>query len=57
MRTHQIPKPFLGLSVLKNVLVGATHAGGKQGEARYALALEALETTGMRQLPTVRRKV
>lgn len=50
MRTHQIPKPFLGLSVLENVLVGATHAGGAQGEAAYALALDALETTGMRGL-------
>jgi branched-chain amino acid transport system ATP-binding protein len=50
MRTHQIPKPFLGLTVLENVLVGATHAGGKTGEASYALALEALETTGMRRL-------
>jgi branched-chain amino acid transport system ATP-binding protein len=50
MRTHQIPKPFLGLTVLENVLVGATHAGGKRGEASYALALEALETTGMGQL-------
>ena len=50
MRTHQIPKPFLGLTVLENVLVGAMHAGGKRGEASYALALEALETTGMRQL-------
>lgn len=50
MRTHQIPKPFLGLTVLENVLVGATHAGGLQGAAGYALALESLETTGMRGL-------
>jgi branched-chain amino acid transport system ATP-binding protein len=50
MRTHQIPKPFLGLTVLENVLVGAIHAGGAKGEASYALALEALETTGMRAL-------
>lgn len=50
MRTHQIPKPFLGLTVLENVLVGATHAGGMQGEPGYALALEALERTGMRGL-------
>ena len=50
MRTHQIPKPFLGLSVLENVLVGTTHAGGARGEAAYALALDALETTGMRGL-------
>ncbi|MEO8242779.1 MAG: ATP-binding cassette domain-containing protein [bacterium] len=50
MRTHQIPKPFLGLTVLENVLVGATHAGRAKGEAGYALALEAVETAGMRSL-------
>ena len=50
MRTHQIPKPFGGLTVLENVLVGATHAGGGHGEAAYALALEALEVAGMRPL-------
>lgn len=50
MRTHQIPKPFLGLTVLENVLVGATHAGAAQGEAAYALALGALDTAGMRRL-------
>ena len=72
MRTHQIPKPFGGLTVLENVLVGATHAGGALGAAAYErpddwhanaahagdalgpaaheLALEALETAGMRSL-------
>jgi branched-chain amino acid transport system ATP-binding protein len=50
MRTHQIPKPFGGLTVLENVLVGATHAGGAQGEAGHALAIDALETAGMRHL-------
>lgn len=50
MRTHQIPKPFKGLTVLENVLVGATHAGDALGPAAYELALEALETAGMRSL-------
>jgi branched-chain amino acid transport system ATP-binding protein len=50
MRTHQIPKPFLGMTVLENVLVGATHAGAAQGEAAYALALQALDSAGMRGL-------
>jgi branched-chain amino acid transport system ATP-binding protein len=47
VRTHQIPKPFSGISVFENVLVAATHAGGARKSEAYDLALEALETCGM----------
>lgn len=47
VRTHQIPKPFAGLSVFENVLIGAMHAGETDREAAYSLAAEALEIAGM----------
>lgn len=50
IRTHQIPKPFAGLTVFENVLVGATHAGGFSGRASHLVALEALEQSGMAAL-------
>jgi len=50
MRTHQIPKPFLGLTVFENALVGATHAGGFAGDAAHTAALAAIEAAGMTSL-------
>ena len=50
MRTHQIPKPFAGLTVFENVLVGASHAGGLRGAAAHQLTLQALEDAGMAHL-------
>jgi branched-chain amino acid transport system ATP-binding protein len=47
VRTHQIPKPFSGITVFENVLVAATHAGGAHKSEAYDLALEALEICGM----------
>ncbi|MEM5584706.1 ABC transporter ATP-binding protein [Roseibium sp. AS2] len=47
VRTHQIPKPFLGITVFENVLVAATHAGGASQSDAYDLALDALDICGM----------
>ncbi|MEO9528137.1 ABC transporter ATP-binding protein [Roseibium sp.] len=47
VRTHQIPKPFLGITVFENVLVAATHAGGASHFDAYDLALDALDICGM----------
>ncbi|WP_323780676.1 ABC transporter ATP-binding protein [Thalassovita sp.] len=47
VRTHQIPKPFSGITVFENVLVAATHAGARRQSEAYDLALDALEICGM----------
>jgi branched-chain amino acid transport system ATP-binding protein len=46
-RSHQIPRPFTGLTVLENVLVGAFRGAGLHGTAAYDAALAALERTGL----------
>jgi branched-chain amino acid transport system ATP-binding protein len=52
-RTHQIPRPFDGLTVFENVLVGATFAGQtRRGEA-FARAHDAIETAGLTHLENV----
>jgi branched-chain amino acid transport system ATP-binding protein len=42
-RTYQVPRPFEGMTVFENVLVGATHGRGKSERASYQGAVEALE--------------
>ena len=46
-RTHQIPRPFAGMTVFENALVGATFAGGVHGRAAHAAALDALDVAGL----------
>jgi branched-chain amino acid transport system ATP-binding protein len=50
-RTSQIPRPFLGLTVFENVLVGSTFGSpGRRGAGRggrEAAAVEALDRAGM----------
>jgi branched-chain amino acid transport system ATP-binding protein len=47
-RTSQIPRPFEGLTVFENVLIGSTFgAGGRVLGTADAAAVDALETTGM----------
>jgi branched-chain amino acid transport system ATP-binding protein len=49
-RTHQVPRPFGGMTGLENVLTAATHgsaAGGAQADER---AIDALTTCGMLHL-------
>jgi branched-chain amino acid transport system ATP-binding protein len=45
-RTFQLVKPFAGLSVMENVVVGALNAAGSVGEAR-AKAMEAIRQLGL----------
>jgi branched-chain amino acid transport system ATP-binding protein len=45
--THQIPHPFEAMTVFENVLVGATHGGGRSERAAAGVCLEALELTGL----------
>ena len=42
-RTHQVPRPFGGMTVFENVLVGATHGAGLRGAAARDLSLSVLE--------------
>ena len=46
-RTHQIPRPFSGMTVFENVLTAARHGGGLSRDAAYARVAESLTTTGM----------
>ncbi len=46
-RSYQIPQPFVGLTVLENVLVGAVFSAGHGERAARPLALRALERTGL----------
>ena len=45
--THQIPHPFEAMSVFENVLVGATHGGGRTERAAYTACDEALALAGL----------
>lgn len=46
-RSYQIPHPFVGLTVLENVLVGAVFGAGHGERAARPLALQALARTGL----------
>lgn len=47
-RTYQVPRPFGGMTVFENVLVGATHGRGKTERTSYGKAVEALERSSLR---------
>jgi branched-chain amino acid transport system ATP-binding protein len=49
-RTHQIPRPFVDMTVFENALVGATAGGALRGGDARERALEALETAGLLDL-------
>jgi branched-chain amino acid transport system ATP-binding protein len=44
-RTHQVPRPFVDMTVFENVLVGTTTGGALRGAVAHQRALEVLETT------------
>ena len=49
-RSHQIPRPFGGMTVFENVLVGATAGAGRRGADAYELCLEVLEQCELAEL-------
>jgi branched-chain amino acid transport system ATP-binding protein len=42
-RTHQVPRPFVGMTVFENVLVAAHQGGGLRSSAAATHALDAIE--------------
>jgi branched-chain amino acid transport system ATP-binding protein len=46
-RTYQIPRPFTGMTVYENVLVGATYGRNKTIHEARDLCLEVLTSTGL----------
>ena len=49
-RTHQVPRPFGGMTVFENVLVGATAGGRRRGDEAYALCVDVMERCGLAHL-------
>jgi branched-chain amino acid transport system ATP-binding protein len=49
-RAFQVPRPFGGMTVLENVLVGASAGGGLPGAAAYDRAIDVLEVCGLVEL-------
>jgi branched-chain amino acid transport system ATP-binding protein len=46
-KTHQVPRPFGGMTVFENVFVAATQAGGLRGANAYARCMDALDLCAM----------
>ncbi|HKI98205.1 MAG TPA: ATP-binding cassette domain-containing protein [bacterium] len=46
-RSHQVPRPFAGMTVFENAFVAATAGGGLRGEQAYQRCVESLELCGM----------
>jgi branched-chain amino acid transport system ATP-binding protein len=46
-RTYQIPRPFEGMTVFENVLVGGTFGRGKSEKASYEICARALDRTSL----------
>ena len=59
VRTHQIPRPFGGMTVFENVFAAAAHGGGLQGRRglrqgdRHALALRGMTAIANRRAETL----
>jgi branched-chain amino acid transport system ATP-binding protein len=53
-RSHQIPRPFSGMTVFENLLVGARAGGGMAGRQAERACLDALDQCAM--LPLANRR-
>ena len=50
VRTHQVPRPFSGMTVFENVLTAAANGGGFHGDEASDRAIAAIELSDMRRL-------
>lgn len=50
VRTHQIPKPFDGMTVFENVLVAASYGVNVDQETAYQYTLDSLSLSGMTEI-------
>lgn len=48
VRTHQVPKPFSGMTAFENVLVAASHGGAASRDEAYERSVDSLTLCGMR---------
>jgi len=46
-RTHQVPRPFVGMTVFENVLVGAMLGAGHRRAGAYERTVDVLATCGL----------
>ena len=46
-KTHQVPRPFGGMTVFENVFVAATAGGGYRGAKAYRTSMDSLELCDM----------
>ncbi len=49
-RAHQVPRPFGGMTVFENVLVGAGAGGRRRGREKYRQAIDVLELCALGDL-------
>jgi branched-chain amino acid transport system ATP-binding protein len=47
VRTHQVPRPFTGMTVFENVLVASQQGGGLRASMAVDRAIEVIEETGL----------
>jgi branched-chain amino acid transport system ATP-binding protein len=47
VRTHQVPKPFSGMTAFENVFVAASHGAGLSRDEAYAETIASLDRCGM----------
>jgi branched-chain amino acid transport system ATP-binding protein len=46
-RAHQVPRPFVGMTVFENVFVAASAGSGRKGQQAYDRCIGALEECGL----------
>ena len=49
-RTHQVPRPFGGMTVFENILVGATAGGSRRGANAYEVCLKVMDECALTDL-------